>query len=213
VSKILVTFALRQEGVSFERRLTQRTSGGRMVVGRLKSCEVGVTWLGMRLHDFKQFEGMLVNFRPAIVINSGFAGAVRTLLEPGDFLLAENFSSPEMVDRLVAAPVFDARGAFESVADVAEPADKMRINAAGTVLAVDMESARFSAICLERAVPFITARMISDRADETIPRVFLGKGLGGMKDISDAIGFAGRMIQLRPRLTDRLTRLIGEVCG
>jgi len=134
-------------------------------------------------------------------------------LEPGDFLLAENFSSPEIVNRLEAAPVFDARGVFESVAKVADPADKMRINAAGTVLAVDMESARFTAICLERAVPFITARMVSDRADEAIPRVFLGKGLARLKDISDAIGFAGRMIQLRPRLADRLTRLIGEVCG
>jgi nucleoside phosphorylase len=89
----------------------------------------------------------------------------------------------------------------------------MRINAAGTVIAVDMESAQFRAICLERAVPFITARMVSDRADEAIPRVFLGKGLARMKDISDAIWFAGRMIQLRPRLADRLTRLIGEVCG
>ncbi len=213
MTKILVTFALRQEGVSFERRLTQRTSGGGIVVGRLNSREVGVTWLGMRLRDDKQFEGIMANFRPAIVINSGFAGAVRTLLEPGDFLLAENFSSPEIVNRLEAAPVFDARGAFESVPEVAEPADKFRINAAGAILAVDMESARFTAICLERAVPFITARMVSDRVDEAIPRVFLGKGLARMKDISDAIGFAGRMIQLRPRLADRLTRLIGEVCG
>ena len=209
--KILVTFALRQEGVSFERRLNQRTASPGMIVGRLDSCEVGITWLGMRLCDQNSFERIVTRFHPGIVINSGFAGAVRTLLEPGDFLLAENFSSPEIVSRLETAPVFDARGTFECVAEVAGPADKIRKNGEGNVLAVDMESARFAAICREHDVLFVTGRMVSDRSDEEIPRVFLGKGLARMKDIPDAIGFAGRMIQLRPRLADRLAALIDAV--
>jgi nucleoside phosphorylase len=208
VPKILVTFALRQEGVSFERRLSQCVAGAGMIAGRLESCQVGVTWLGMRLRDEKKFEDAVAQFRPDIVINSGFVGAVRTLLEPGDFLLAENFSTAEIVKRLESPSLFAARGAFDCVDEVAGPGDKMRRNAEGKVIAVDMESARFAKICTVRSVAFITARMVSDRYDEGIPRLFLGKRLARTTEILDAIGFASRMIQLRRRLADRLTALI-----
>jgi nucleoside phosphorylase len=214
VPKILVTFALRQEGVSFERRLDQRTAADGLIAGRIDSCEVGITWLGMRMCDDKQFEGIIAaKFPPDIVINSGFAGAVRTLLEPGDFLLAENFSSPGVVSRLRTERIFDASGVFECLDEVAEPPKKMRINAGGNIVAVDMESARFAAICTKHSVPFVTARMVSDRYDEMIPKIFLGKGMARTKDISDAIWFASRMIQLRRRLADRLTALIDAVSG
>ena len=53
--------------------------------------------------------------------------------------------------------------------------------------------------------------MISDRYDEGIPHVFLGKGIRQMKDLSDAIAFASRMIELRRRLADRLTELIAGI--
>jgi nucleoside phosphorylase len=208
VPKILVTFALRQEGVSFERRLSQCAAGAGMIAGRLESCQVGVTWLGMRLRNEKQFEDTVAQFRPDIVINSGFAGAVRTLFEPGDFLLAENFSAAEIVKRLESPFLFSARGAFDCVDEVAGPGDKMRRNAEGKVIAVDMESARFAKICRKCAVAFVTARMVSDRYNEGIPRLFLGKGLARATDIFNAVGFASRMIKLRPRLADRLTALI-----
>ena len=93
VHTILVTFALRQEGVSFERRLTQRIPKFGSVLGRLDSQEVAVSWLGIGARNQERFRSVLTDFRPELVINSGFAGAVRTLLEPGDFVLAENFSS------------------------------------------------------------------------------------------------------------------------
>ncbi len=179
-----------------------------MTAGRLAGCEVGITWLGMRLSNRKEFEAVVTRYQPGIVVNSGFAGAIRALLEPGDLLLAENFSSPENVNRLRTTSLFDARGAFTCVNEVAGPADKLRISLEGNILAVDIESARCAAICRERAVPYVTARMVSDRRDEEIPGIFVGKGLRQTRDISDAIGFASRMIQLRPRLADRLTKLI-----
>jgi hypothetical protein len=54
----------------------------------------------------------------------------------------------------------------------------------------------------------VSARMISDRSDEEIPGIFLGKGIRRPKDVSEAIAFAGRMIVLRRRLADRLVELI-----
>jgi hypothetical protein len=211
VRKLIVTFALRQEGVSFERKLTRRVSRSGAIVGLLDRFEIAVTWLGVRLSHPNELEAMITDFRPEIVINSGFAGAVRTLLEPGDFLLAENVSSSELVVRLPTSLIFDGCGAFDCVDKIAKPQDKMERNVEGRYIAVDMESARFAEICRKLSVPFITARMVSDSYDERIPRIFLGKGVGRLPDLLDAIRFAVRMISLRRHLADCLAGLIAEI--
>jgi nucleoside phosphorylase len=208
VLKILVTFALRQEGISFERRLPQRKAKFDLVLGRLDSQEIAIFWLGIGARREVQFQRILSDVRFDLVISSGFAGAVQTALEPGDFVLCENFSSPEWLDRLKANTVFAASGRFVSVDAIADPEAKTRIAGEGNVLAVDMESARVAAVCRKLSVPLVSARMISDRSDEEIPGVFLGKGIRRLRDVSEAIAFAGRMIVLRRRLADRLVKLI-----
>jgi nucleoside phosphorylase len=211
VLKILVTFALRQEGVSFEKKLAQRTVKSGMVFGRLDSLEVVICWLGIGVRHWDQLKSALSDFRPGLVINSGFAGGVRTLLEPGDFLLAENFSSTELLGRPDRDRIFEGIGKFAGLESVADSAEKIRLGSVGNVLAIDMESARVAQLCQELSVPLLTARMISDRYNEEVPGVFLGKGIRQMKDISQALVFAGRMIVLRHRLADRLVRLINVV--
>jgi len=142
------------------------------------------------------------------VINSGFAGAVRTLLEPGDFVLAENFSSPELLKRHETNSVFEAIGRFVCVDAIADSAAKMRINGEENVIALDMESARIATVCRKASVPLLSARMISDRYDEGIPGIFLGKGIRQKRDLLEAIAFAGRMIMLRGNLADRVVELV-----
>jgi nucleoside phosphorylase len=208
VRTILVTFALRQEGASFERRLIQRIPKFGSVFGRLDSQEVAVSWLGIGARNKERFESILTGSRPELVINSGFAGAVRTLLEPGDFVLAENYSSDELVKRLDERCAFAARGRFACVDTVADSAAKKRFNAEGNILAVEMESAPVAEVCRKLSVPLLSAKMISDRHDEEIPRVFLGKGIRQKRDLLEAIAFASRMIMLRPNLADRVVELI-----
>ena len=208
MSRILVTFALRAEGASFEGRLTGRLSSGGRIVGSLDSQEIAVSWLGIGVRNRRQFEDILTELAPDLVINSGFAGAVRTLLEPGDFVLAENFSSPDLLKRLGTTGVFEAKGKFACVDAVADSAAKMRINSQGNFLALEMESAHVAAICEKLSVPLVSAKMISDRYDEAVPGIFLGRPVRRTKDISDAIAFASRMIVLRLRLAGRLAELI-----
>ena len=209
---ILVTFALRQEGASFERRLIRRTPKFGSVFGGLDSQEVAVAWLGIGARNEERFKSILTGFRPELVINSGFAGAVRTLLEPGDFVLAENYSSAEIVERLDRRCAFAARGRFACVDTVADSAVKRRLNSEGSILAVEMESAPVAEVCRKLSVPLLSAKMISDRYDEEIPKVFLGKGIRQKKDILEAVAFAGRMIMLRRKLADRVVELIRALC-
>ena len=209
--KILVTFALRQEGISFERRLTQRTAKSGLVLGRLDSQEVAICWLGVGVRQEAEFKRILSESHFELVINSGFAGAVRTLLDPGDFVLAKNFSSPELSHRLESDHVFEASGNFLSVDSVADFATKTLASSEGSSIALDMESARVAAVCRDLAVPLVSARMISDRSNEEIPGVFLGQGIRRLKDIPEAVAFAGRMIVLRRRLADKLVELVRAV--
>jgi nucleoside phosphorylase len=211
VHTILVTFALRQEGASFERRLIQRIPKSGSVFGRLDSQEVAVSWLGIGARNEERFKSTLTGFHPDLVINSGFAGAVRTLLEPGDFVLAENYSSAELLKRLDKRCVFAARGRFACVDTVADSAAKMRFNAEGSILAVEMESAPVAEICRKLSVPLLSAKMISDRHDEEIPKVFLGEGIRQKKELLKAIAFASRMIMLRRNLADRVVELIRAI--
>jgi nucleoside phosphorylase len=213
VAKFLVTFALMQEGLSFERRLARRVAKHGLTMGQLDAHEIAVFRLGLGAQEKDGFKRAVRELSPQFVINSGFAGAVRTLLDPGDFVLAENFSSPQLANWVGTARIFTAKGNFAAVREIADAAAKMRVNSKGNFIALDMESAQVAALCSDLVVSYLSAKMISDRYDERIPEIFLGKKIRKMKDISEAIWFAGRMLVLRQRLADRLVELIGFVGG
>jgi nucleoside phosphorylase len=211
--KILVTFALRHEGLSFERKLTRRAIKHGLTVGQLGGREIAVFPLGVGVRNKEGFRSAVRELNPEFVVNSGFAGAVRTLLEPGDFVLANNCTSPELSTRPLTAGLFEAQGRFASVDEVADAAIKERINLQGDVVAVDMESAQIAALCADLAVPCLSAKMISDRYDESIPGLFLGRAARRIKDLTDAIWFASRMLVLRSNLADLLVALIRSLSG
>jgi nucleoside phosphorylase len=211
VAKILITFAFRQEGYPFARKLTQRTVRNHLVLGRLGTREIAVCWLGIGVENVDLFERVVWELQPRLIINSGFAGGVRSLLEAGDFVLAKNYSSQEIVERLGASNLFSARGNLVSVRGIAGPETKARLSLEGSVLAIDMESERVATVCRNTSVPFLTARMISDRSNEAVPRLFVGRRLRRPKDIFHAIHFAGRILVLRERLATRLGQLVEEV--
>ncbi len=213
MGKILVTFAFRQEGISFERKLKRRRVERDTTLGQAGAHEIAVYRLGLGVQKEEGFKQAVRDRHPELVINSGFAGAVRTLLEPGDFVLAENFSSPEWPNRLGTTRIFTARGDFAPVNQVADSATKARLNFKRSIVALDMESAQVAALCRDLGVSCVSARMISDRYDEQIPRIFLGKRIGRLKDLSDAIWFSSRMLLLRRRLADRLVELVSLVGG
>jgi nucleoside phosphorylase len=213
VAKILVTFALRLESLSFAGRLTQRAVRHGLTLGRLGPHQVAVFPLGLGVRNGEGFKNAACELNSELVINSGFAGGVRTLLESGDFVLAKNFSSPELSARFLTTRLFEAQGRFASVDEVADATVKGRINLQGNIVAVDMESAQVAALCTQLSVPYLSAKMISDRYDECIPDLFLGKSPRRIKEITDAIWFVSRMLVLRRSLADRLVDLIRSLSG
>jgi nucleoside phosphorylase len=201
---VLVVFALPAEARVFQRRLRRKSKQEVFLDGMMGGTRVGICFVGIRATAIADLETIIRQLAPVLVISSGFAGATRSLLEPGDFLLAANYTTAQV--EIPLGSLVDATGPFCSVEQVSGPLEKRRLGEFG--VAVDMESRAIAAACDRHQTPLIVARMISDSRDENIPPVFIGGKLQSTKDAVVAGEFALRMLRLTHLLADRLTRLI-----
>lgn len=205
---ILVTFALPAEGEPFVRRLRRRVKSGSSLRGELHGQPVGVVYVGIGLKQRDTLEHYLEEWKPRLVICSGFAGSLRSLVRPGDFLIAHNFSTIESAQPYLNQA--DAVGEFLNVTTVTSAATKAELAVSGSFLAIDMESAGVSRICAAHGVPVLVARMVSDAVNEEIPGLFLGRTPHHLREMVDVARFVVRMLSLRSRLASRLSELIRQ---
>jgi nucleoside phosphorylase len=210
---VLVTFALAEEGRVFRNRLKNQQKRDGVVCGLVAGIEVGICRLGIRASERTRFEAAICKFEPSWVLSSGFAGSTRSLVMPGDFVLSENFSDPELVTKLKGTHLIDASGKFLFVSEVAGPQTKLRLNRLGDSVAVDMESAIIADICRSTGTPIVTVRMISDALSEHIPRIFLGVRTMRPADWIEAAKFSSRMLRLTGKLALRLEGLLRFLHG
>jgi nucleoside phosphorylase len=202
---LLVVFALPEEARVFQRRLAQRTKHKAFTEGVVGRTKIAVCFVGIRATAISDLERVIQLLQPHLVISSGFAGATRALLEPGDFLIASNYTTAPLgrpLERLI-----DATGPFCSAEQVHDATEKQKLG--DFSIAVDMESNAVAAVCARYQIPLITARMISDARDESIPAVFTGGKPGSLKELIEAGRFVYRMLRLTRLLADRLAKLIG----
>jgi adenosylhomocysteine nucleosidase len=150
---IAVTFALPEESRDFLRA----TRGRR---------DLAVIHTGMGLDAAaRATEALLADLRPDWVLSGGFAGALDPRLRLGGVLVAENFTSPELLARSSGA-----RGTLVSRARPAElVAEKAALFRETGALAVDMETEAIAAACQRAAVPLLAIRAISDTAQTPLP--------------------------------------------
>lgn len=205
---ILITFALPAEGTPFVRRLRCRLRGGSSLQGELHGQPVGVVYVGIGFKQHNVLERRLDQWKPRLVICSGFAGSLRSLVRPGDFLMARNLSTIEFAQPYLSQA--DAVGDFLEVPTIASASAKAELAATGFFLAVDMESARVSRTCAAYGVPVLVARMVSDAVDQEIPGLFLGRTPRHPREVAGVVPFVLRMLSLRQRLAERLSELIRQ---
>jgi nucleoside phosphorylase len=218
---LMLVFALPEEARALRRRIrwqprmhanareTGSIDGDRR--GFLAGHEVSLSFVGIGGAAIDQVERAVELIKPQLIISSGFAGATRSLLEPGDFVLSTNYTTPDIGQILDRQKFVDASGSFVQVKEVASMSDKWSLNHSARSIAVDMESEIIADLCRRKQISMVTARMISDAIDETIPGIFVGKKVAGLKDLSDAAVFAARMLRLTGKLADRLEALVGTL--
>ena len=180
----------------------------RRVRGVFGGQEVSLSFVGVGAGRIAELQRSVELTKPRMVISSGFAGATRSLLEPGDFVLSTNYTDADIAEFLSRQKIFDAAGPFFQVQQVASASAKWSLNRSQGAVAVDMESEAIADLCRRKGIPLVTARMISDAIDEAIPAIFSKRKFSGLKDLGDATVFAARMLRLTGKFADRLEALV-----
>lgn len=117
--------------------------------------------------------------RADLVVNPGFAGGLSAAATPGRcftvtaWIGLECHSVPgELASGLLgelAAMAVEPATAVTVELPAGDPESRQRLAATGADL-VEMEGSRWAAAARERRIPFMSLRVISDRADNALPR-------------------------------------------
>lgn len=179
-SMILVTFALPQESRDFRRRLANPqcvpSAGRTLILGKIADTELAILHTGVGgASASAAIKTALATLSPRIVISSGFAGGLQGKLRLGDLILATNVSHAELLAQSRAASgrfrTFYG-GLISSPHAVESVEEKAALACSSGAVAVDMETASLAAACAAAGVPFLSARAISDTAQQALPIPF-----------------------------------------
>ncbi len=181
---VLVTFALPDESRALAKRLVGKRAvapAGRLPLfaGECAGRQVALVHTGVgdsaacreRL-DFALRGADEGIGKVALVVSSGYTGALQPGLAVGDLILGENLSNPGLAAnaaRLLAGWPLHS-GALTTQPRVAEtPAQKAALASETGALAVDMESGWIAAACAQAAIPMLCLRVVSDGSDQAFP--------------------------------------------
>lgn len=155
---IAVTFALPSESQDFRRLL-----GADQHQIAILHTGVGERETRARLGPF------LDGQRFDLLLSSGFAGGAEPSLGVGDLFLARNFSDPALLAH--AQELLIARTGTLATADrvIETTAERAAFAHTQGAEAVDMETAAIAAACVERSLPLLSLRVISDTARAPFP--------------------------------------------
>jgi adenosylhomocysteine nucleosidase len=174
---IAITFALAAESSDFLRRLKHLGQNSREGVesfrGQLHGKNLAVIHTGVGRRTCRErLEVLLRRENFSGLISAGFAGALEKDLRVGHLLVAENFSSPQLLDSpgldLAGDRIF--LGKLLTVPRMIESMDEREsLHKKHGAAAVDMETEVIAELCDAHNLPMFSVRAISDTATESFP--------------------------------------------
>jgi nucleoside phosphorylase len=183
---IAITFALPAESAEFVRRLRDKSradrNGIRIIGGKVADRTIEVLHTGVGENVCRERVGKFLSATGRIrrgeqdqhfdyLISAGFAGALHDQLQPGELLLAKNFStihSTENLSSLSGLPVHIADLlTVPALINSGEERNKLALTSGA--VAVDMETEFIARACAAHGVPLLSLRVISDTPKELFP--------------------------------------------
>ena len=174
---IAITFALPAESSDFVSLLETPEKNSREGVESIrgglhgKSVAVIHTGVGRKICS-QRLEILLRRERFEYLISAGFAGALKKELRIGNLLIAENYSSPQLLgspqldladDGIFLGKLLTVSGVIESNAEREQLATKTG------AAAVDMETEFIAKACADHQLSMLSLRAISDTPTEPFP--------------------------------------------
>jgi nucleoside phosphorylase len=183
---IAITFALPAESQEFLRSLRNKFRGDRngirMIRGKINDRTVEVLHTGVGEKVCRERVGKFLSATGRIrrgehdqhfdyLISAGFAGALNDQLQPGDLLLAKNFStlwSAENRSSLSSLPIHIA-DLLTVPALINSAEDRNKLALTSGAVAADMETEFIARACAAHRIPVLSLRIISDTPRELFP--------------------------------------------
>jgi len=154
---IAVVFALEFEAADF-------------VASSARRLCVDVWRLGVTGHRAASaFERELAIARPSLVVSAGFCGALQPGISVGEVFVGGNYTSPGLL-RIAAEFPRIRVGELVCVPHVLETGEsKSRLGHSSGATIADMETAHLFDICVQKRIPFLSLRAVSDVCEEDLP--------------------------------------------
>jgi adenosylhomocysteine nucleosidase len=172
---IAITFALPAESQGFLRSLRNKSRGDRngirTIRGKIDDRAIEVLHTGVGENVCRERVGKFLHDQHFdYLISAGFAGALNDQLQPGDLLLAKNFSTvrPDGNFPLSSVPIHI--GDLLTVpALINSGEDRNKLALTSGAVAVDMETEFIARACAAHRIPVLSLRVISDTPKELFP--------------------------------------------
>lgn len=182
---IAVTFALPVESVGFLRWLTNKTrierNGLRIIRGQIDHWTIEVVHTGVGVKLCQQRLGKFLSGAGRIrgveqdqhfdyLISAGFAGALTDQIQPGDLLLAKNFSTIRLREQLsLSTSPIHVADLLTVPALIHSREERNKLALTSGAVAVDMETEFISRACTACGIPLLSLRVISDTPRNLFP--------------------------------------------
>src|SRR5438067_12499840 len=173
---IAVTFALPAESSEFLSRLKDKSradrNGIRVIRGKIDDRDIEIlhTVDGEKVCR-QRVEKFLQDHQFDLLITTGFAGALNDELQPGDLLLAKNFSTIDLNERGLSCSSLPIHVAdlLTVSALIDSSNERNKISRASNAAAVDMETEFIARACATHGIPLLSLRVITDTPTHPSP--------------------------------------------
>ncbi len=177
---IAVTFALPAESSAFIRLLKGVKRDGALLLGNIerrtpnvehRTLQLCVLHTGVgKTKCTERVENFLHTKKPELLIASGFCGGTNDELRPGDLVIAENASTPELLQKAREILPGAVVGKIHSADRIIDPAaDRYAIGREQGAIVVDMETETIGRICAEKSIPLLALQAVSDSPGAPFP--------------------------------------------
>ena len=177
---IAVTFALPAESSAFIRLLKGVKRDGALLLGNIERRTPNVEHRTRQLCVLhtgvgaakcaERVEHFLHTEKPKLLIASGFCGGTNDELQPGDLVIAENASNPELLQEAREILSGARVGKIHSADRIIDPAaDRYAIGREHGAIAVDMETETIARLCAAESIPILVLRVVSDSPAAPFP--------------------------------------------
>ena len=174
---IVVTFALPAESKAFISRLQNKRRipflDDDFICGEIgaRSLTIFHTGVGRRVAERRLIE-FLGNQPFEILVSSGFAGGAGPEMSVGDLFIAENVSDSQLfaIAQRTLTHLHPHTGKLSTSSRIVDSAtQRMQLARSRGADAIDMETDVIAQTCVERGIPMLSLRAISDTLREPFP--------------------------------------------